>query len=171
MQCHRMTLDTGYILLFSMNLMSSCGGYLNPADTTALVAFLTGFIRDDSMLFYSVVSAQGNTQQLHKTSHGTLLMATMAPDNFVSTGRPTVPGCFHNMAGLAKAGVILNIIVDMQQIITACENNNQDRNNNDDRNSYLLREHPHPLPETLYSGPKPNRLLHPLASIIIKEGW
>src|SRR3990172_5828814 len=111
-----MTLDAGNILLFSMNLMASGGGYLKPARATALMTFLTGFVRDDSMLFHSLISAKGNTDHLLGTSEETLLMATMAPNDSMSTGCPTVPGLFHKVARAAEVGVILNIFIDTQRI-------------------------------------------------------
>jgi hypothetical protein len=84
----------------------------------------------------------------------------MAAHLLVLASGPSVPGLLHDVAGVAKVGVILHVIIEMDKLVATEGDDTKDNDHN--RNSYLLGEFAYPMPEASYSGSEPIHLLCPI---------
>jgi hypothetical protein len=88
-------------------------------------------------------------------------VAAVATHILVFAAGPAVPGLFHDVAGVAKVGVILHVIIEMDKLVATERDDTKDNDHN--RNSYLLGEFAYPMPEASYSGSEP---IHHLCSVL-----
>ena len=112
-----MALGAGDVLFFCVDPVAGGIEYLYPFHVTTFVAFLALFIGDVGM-FPGLVRAVDHVAYYQlRAPDGAHLVAVVAVYFLMLASLPAGPRLFHSVAGPAKVGVVLRIVIDLTSAI------------------------------------------------------